>query len=85
MLPYYPHEDFRDFYHELSPNEIKSYLRNLLEALCALHRQGIIHRDLKPSNFLYNRENGTGVLVDFGLAQVSCLFMLINVYIIAKE
>lgn len=34
-----------------------------------MHSRGIIHRDIKPSNYLYNRQLGTGVLVDFGLAQ----------------
>jgi nucleotide-binding universal stress UspA family protein len=33
-----------------------------------LHRQNVIHRDLKPGNVLL-RENGTAVLVDFGLAR----------------
>ena len=33
-----------------------------------LHRQNVIHLDLKPGNVLL-RENGTAVLVDFGLAR----------------
>ena len=33
--------------------------------------QGVIHRDVKPRNFLYARKARTGLLIDFGLAQVA--------------
>jgi len=32
---------------------------------------GIIHRDIKPGNYLYNKETKKGVIIDFGLAELS--------------
>ncbi|MBU0750676.1 MAG: universal stress protein [Gammaproteobacteria bacterium] len=36
-------------------------------ALHALHRQNVVHHDLKPQHILF-REDGSAVLIDFGLA-----------------
>lgn len=35
-----------------------------------VHAREIVHRDVKPANFLFDPDSGSGVLVDFGLAQV---------------
>jgi serine/threonine protein kinase len=43
-------------------------IKQILEALGAVHERGIIHRDLKPSNILINSA-GSAVLTDFGLAR----------------
>ncbi|XP_069131521.1 dual specificity protein kinase TTK-like isoform X1 [Argopecten irradians] len=51
----------------LSPNTIKFYWEDMLQAVGALHKQGIIHSDLKPSNFLVI--DGTLRLIDFGIAK----------------
>lgn len=69
VLPFYPHEEFRNFYRDLPIKGIKMYIWELLQALAFVHSKGIIHRDIKPTNFLYNPELGHGVLVDFGLAE----------------
>lgn len=37
---------------DLSPADIKAYMRMLLEALEFCHCKGIIHRDVKPNNLL---------------------------------
>ncbi|CAO1602747.1 Cell division control protein 7 [Xanthoria calcicola] len=69
VLPYFRHQDFRMFYRQMAPCDIKVYFRSLFAALAAVHKHGIIHRDIKPTNFLYDIERRQGVLVDFGLAE----------------
>lgn len=59
---------------QLSPRRTLSLVMPLIDAVCALHRQGVIHRDLKPGNiFLAQDEQGgvTPKLLDFGLARVA--------------
>ncbi|KAI8923987.1 kinase-like domain-containing protein [Entophlyctis helioformis] len=69
VMRYFAHDEFRTFYRDLSVHEIKNYMRAILSALEHVHALKLIHRDIKPSNFLFSRASGTGVLVDFGLAQ----------------
>jgi len=61
--------DFKDFVVRCSPWDIRMYVYSLIRALVHAHANSVIHRDLKPSNFMYDMESGTGVLIDFGLAQ----------------
>ncbi|KAG0005863.1 hypothetical protein BGZ79_001056 [Entomortierella chlamydospora] len=68
VLPYFEHSDFREYYQTLPMEDIRCYLRALLNGLVHVHKHGIIHRDIKPSNFLYDTVTKTGVIVDFGLA-----------------
>jgi cell division control protein 7 len=49
-------------------------LIELLLGLLSLKEIGIYHRDIKPGNFLYNPETKTGVIVDFGLAEIDLSF-----------
>ncbi|OTF83113.1 cell division cycle 7-related protein kinase-like protein, partial [Euroglyphus maynei] len=69
VMPIVEHDRFQDYLTDLTMDEVRSYIRNLLIALDRVHSHGIIHRDIKPSNFLYNRSKGQFALVDFGLSQ----------------
>lgn len=44
-------------------------LRNIFDALEAVHREGIIHRDVKPSNIMICGADQTIKLIDFGNAR----------------
>lgn len=69
ILPYFRHQDFRDYFRDMNVIDMSIYLRSLFTALDFVHRHHIIHRDIKPTNFLYDRTSQRGVLVDFGLAE----------------
>ncbi|KAF2876691.1 kinase-like domain-containing protein [Massariosphaeria phaeospora] len=69
VLPYFQHQDFRDYYRDMKISEMRLYFRSLFTALRSVHAKKILHRDIKPTNFLYNPQQARGVLVDFGLAE----------------
>src|SRR5690606_27384221 len=56
----------------LDPDEAWTLMREIAGSLGALHEAGILHRDLKPTNVLF-RNDGTLVLIDFGLARQAVL------------
>ncbi|KAK0943932.1 Cell division control protein 7 [Friedmanniomyces endolithicus] len=69
VLPYFQHQDFREYYRDFTVDETRVYMHSLFTALSSVHEAGIIHRDIKPTNFLYSPSKQRGVLVDFGLAE----------------
>ncbi|ATO12884.1 serine/threonine protein kinase [Micromonospora sp. WMMA2032] len=53
---------------QLEVAETMSIVAQVAQALHGAHGRGIVHRDVKPSNLLV-QEDGTVVLVDFGVAR----------------
>lgn len=50
----------------LSEEQVKKILLNLLPVLTFIHDRKIIHRDLKPDNIILRNRDGLPVLIDFG-------------------
>ncbi|KAL4496509.1 hypothetical protein ABPG72_014739 [Tetrahymena utriculariae] len=60
---------------------IKSFMKQMLEAVLNLKQQGILHRDLKPDNILLSSPNQVEpLIIDFGLAT----FQDVETYIYPK-
>ena len=53
---------------QLPMNQIKLYMRELLEGMMYLHKNRIMHRDMKAANLLIDN-NGQLQIADFGLAR----------------
>ena len=52
----------------IAPFDAVNYLRQIAQALQAIHTVGVLHRDLKPPNVMLRRDD-TLALIDFGLAK----------------
>lgn len=52
----------------LATEEVLHRMAAIAAAVHDLHRQNVIHHDLKPENVLF-REDGSAVLIDFGLSR----------------
>ena len=58
----------------MAPARVKEALKELAEAVAALHDAGILHRDLKPSNVLVRTPKPLDlVLTDFGISSLADL------------
>ncbi|KAI3623362.1 BUR1 [Malassezia furfur] len=53
---------------QLQMNQIKLYMRELLEGTLYMHQNNILHRDMKAANLLIDN-NGQLQIADFGLAR----------------
>jgi serine/threonine protein kinase len=52
----------------IPPDQVKSYMFQLLKGLSFCHSHRVLHRDLKPANILIDR-HGSLKIADFGLAR----------------
>ncbi|WP_025617809.1 serine/threonine-protein kinase [Salinispora cortesiana] len=57
--------------------ETMSIVEQAAQALETVHHRGVVHRDIKPSNLVV-QENGTVVLVDFGVARSTNVTSITN-------
>lgn len=55
----------------IDPEEARTLLAGICDALDYAHRHGVVHRDLKPDNILIDAETGAPMLTDFGIAKAS--------------
>ncbi len=53
---------------EISKQERRRIMKELLSTVSYINSCGVVHRDLKPSNIMIRKAGGGVVLVDFGLA-----------------
>ena len=53
---------------KLSEAECLKYIRQIGEALEAVHQAGMVHRDAHPGNIMI-QPNGNAILIDFGIAK----------------
>ncbi|XP_054016859.1 cyclin-dependent kinase 20-like isoform X1 [Hylaeus anthracinus] len=53
----------------LTPVQVKTYTKMILEGIVYVHEKNIIHRDLKPANLLIS-EKGILKIADFGLGRL---------------
>ncbi|KAJ5079878.1 casein kinase ii subunit alpha [Anaeramoeba ignava] len=69
VFEYIENINYKELYPNLTKQEIKYYMKQLLIALDYSHSKGIMHRDVKPSNVLIDHQNHRLELCDWGLGE----------------
>ncbi|MDO9402427.1 MAG: protein kinase [Polaromonas sp.] len=68
-MEYFERGDLRALFGpDLTPQRALDVVRQIAEALAAIHASGIVHRDIKPENIML-RSDGSVALADFGIAK----------------
>ena len=62
-------QPWKQLYQKLGLDDIRHYMRLLMEGLEYSHSHGIVHRDLKPDNIGIDIKNKTLKILDWGLAE----------------
>ncbi|KAH6597882.1 hypothetical protein BASA50_004224 [Batrachochytrium salamandrivorans] len=69
-----PHELLLQIYlrekTQLDIETARDILREIVNAMMFLKRQGVVHNDIHAGNVIYNTEEGTVKLIDFGISDV---------------
>jgi len=69
VMEYFPLGDLRgQIKRGIDPLRALTFLRQMAEALVALHGAGVLHRDLKPGNVML-RDESSVALIDYGLSK----------------
>lgn len=63
----------KNIFSHVDPKKNEFILKQIINALSYIHRNGIIHRDVKPSNIFIRQPECRVMLGDFGLACISNL------------
>ena len=61
--------DFRMLYPQLTNNDIKYYIFEVLKCLDFCHSMGIMHRDIKPHNIMIDHPRRKLRVIDWGLGE----------------
>jgi uncharacterized protein (TIGR02145 family) len=54
----------------LQADLVKDIIEKILEALNYAHQKGVVHRDIKPANIIYNPNEQSIKILDFGIAKL---------------
>lgn len=69
IFAYQRHTETRSLFPQFTLDDIRYYMRVLLEALDTIHSMGIMHRDIKPHNLIIDGETREIKIIDWGLAE----------------
>lgn len=71
-------------YGAMNEQQVLVIMRPILNSLSLVHKAGLIHRDISPDNIIL-REDGKGILIDFGAARSASAYMDKTVTVFYKK